>query len=218
MALTYNQLVSEVPVLLMAQNRTLAQNMGTVIRQAEDEIIQRLDHDAFRTVISPSFAVDPVNVTVDLNNQPSPVLEVRAMRLDLGGQQVTLERREIERLRMTFGPDDQGVPRFYAEDDAPLVYRVFPTPDTTYQLDVTANVEPDRLSVAVQETLLTRRWPRLTEMAVLKYGARFMRNQTDEARFEKAMGEALAEALLQINRRRRDETGTKPQTTANVTG
>lgn len=218
MALTYNQLVAEVPVLLMAQNRTLAQNMGIVIRQAEDEIIQRLDHDAFRTVITPAFSVDPVNTTIDLTAQPSPVLEVRALRLDLGGQQITLERREIERLRMTFGPDDQGVPRFYAEDDAPLVYRVFPTPDTTYPITVAANVEPDRLSVSVQETLLTRRWPRLVENAVLKYGARFMRNQTDEARFDKAMGEALAEALLQISRRRRDETATKPQTTSNTTG
>lgn len=218
MALTYNQLVAEVPVILMAQNRTLAQNMDIVIRQAEDEIIQRIDHDAFRTVISPGFTVDPVNTTIDLTTQSSPVLEVRAMRLDLGGQQVTLERREIERLRMTFGADDQGVPRFYAEDDAPLIYRVFPTPDTTYPVAVTANVEPDRLSVSVQETLLTRRWPRLVEMAVLKYGARFMRNQTDETRFGAAMGEALAEALIQISRRRRDETATKPQTTANLTG
>ena len=218
MALTYNQLVADTPITLMAQNRTLAQNIDMIIRQAEDEIIERLDHDAFRTVLAGVITVDPSNAVIDLTATPSQVLEVRAMRLDMGDQQVTLERREIERLRMTFNTFDQGVPRFYAEDDAPLIYRVFPVPDTAYPITVTANVEPDRLSLSTQENLLTRRWPRLLEMAVLKHGARFMRNAADESRYGQQFDAALGGALMQINRRRRDETGTKPQTTANVTG
>lgn len=218
MALTYNQIVTEVPITLMAQNRTLAQNIDSIIRRAEDEIIQMLDHDAFRTVIATPFVVDPGTPVIDLNSNASPVLEVRAMRLDMGDQQITLERREIERLRMTFNPFDQGVPRFYAEDDAPLVFRVFPIPDQAYNVTVTANVEPERLSLTVQQSLLSRKWPRLLEMAVLKQGAHFMRNPVDESRYTKLYEDALRDAALQLNRRRRDETGTKPQTTANVVG
>ena len=218
MALTFDDLVREIPITLLAQNRTLADEMRTVIRRAEDEIILRLDHDAFRTILPNPVLLAPGDNTLDVGTLGFDVLEVRSLRLNYQGIPVILERRGIERMEAIYPSFEQGVPRFYAEDAAPLLFRVFPWPDAVYSVAVHANVGPQRLGPGQQTNLLTRRFPRLMEMAALRQGATFMRNPADENRYAQLFDLALAEANSALERRRRDEGGVKVRTTANIAG
>lgn len=219
MTVTYTSLLADTPVVLMAQNTEIDAALPALIRQAQRELVDRLDHDAFKKLLPTTYLVNTVNPWVDLSNTvPDPTLEVRAMRVQLDGQPIPMSRRDIEMLNLTFGTGDQGQPRFYGEDQEPLVMRVFPTPDTEYQIRVTANVRPADLSDTVDENLLTRQYGRVLEMMVLKHGARWMRNQVDEARYEKVVMDALVDANRQIRRRRRDETGVIYNEKANVDG
>jgi len=216
MTTSYSQLVSETPIVLMAQNRTLADNMGLVIRQAEDEIYETLDHDAFRGVVQTPISVTPGNDRFDLSIEADPVFEVRAVQLVYGDITVNLRMREIERMIATFSPSNPNVPRFYAEDQGPLQYRVFPHPDATYNLRITANLQPGRLGLSNEAGLLASRYPRLLTMAVYRHGARFMRNTADEARYAAAFSEALRFANDQLARRRRDDTDVTVADTVNT--
>lgn len=214
MAMTYDSLVAEIPVSIMGTNTALLANMGLVIRRAEDEIIERIDHDAFKTVLPPVI-VDPDTPTFDLFTVNPVVLEVGSVRASFSGLDVPLERREANRMIATFPGGDTGTPRFYAEEDYPLRFRVFPTPDTTYELTVRVNQAPTRLAPELQESVLTRLYPRLLENGVLKYAAQFQRNTADEQRYGAAFDAALGEINARLARRRRDDTGVPASDTAN---
>lgn len=217
--MTYDDIIAELPTILMAQNRAMvdADQLQRIVREAEDEIIERLDHDVFRARLAPRTVSDTQDF-IDLSDEPRRVLEVRAIQVVLPYGIYPLERREIERLNALYMGSAVGVPRYYAEDDTPLLLRVFPRPDTPYDLNVAANIEPERLSPAVQQSVLTRTYPRLLNMAVRKHGAHFMRNPADEQRYGALMDAALMEANTGLSRRRRDETALQPSKTANRTG
>jgi hypothetical protein len=216
---TYNDLISELPTTLMAQNRTLLDpaRLQQLVIDAEDEIIERIDHDAFRARIA-GLSVSPTQPVIDLRGQPRRVFEVRAVQVPIGATVYPLERREIERLVALYVGAAPGTPRYYAEDDEPQMFRVFPVPDQTYALSVSANIEPERLSPAVQQSVLTRSYPRLMKMMLRKHGAHFMRNQVDEQRYGTLADAALMEANRQLARRRRDETGVISAPTSNNVG
>ena len=216
--MTYADLIRDIPISLLAQNRTLVDEMPMVIRRAEDEIILRLDHDAFRSVLPNLVTLTPGDNTLNVGVLGFDVLEVRSLRLDYQGVPVILERRGVERMEAIYPTFEQGVPRFYAEDSAPLLFRVFPWPDSVYSVAVHANLAPQRLGPGQQTNLLTSRFPRLMEMAALKQGAIFMRNPADEARYTQLLDLALAEANSALERRRRDEGGVKVRSTSNIAG
>jgi hypothetical protein len=205
MTVTYDSLLNGTPVVLNAQNRTLPDDMPSIIRRAEDEILERLDRDALRVTLGTAYTVGPGNPTFDLNPEPQRVLEVRAVTASANGQHITLTPRDVEYLRQLFA-GMQGTPRHYAEDDSPSVYRVFPEPDQIVQLRVTANVEPLRLAPTNQTTLLTVNHPRLVEMAVFKQAAIFMRNPADESRYGGLFEAALLAENSRFERRRGDTT------------
>jgi len=217
--MTYDDLIAAIPPTLMAQNRTLAEpaELQRVVRRAEDEIIERIDHDAFRARLSPR-TVSESAPTMDLSQEPRRVLEIRALQLVVPEGLYPLERREIERLNALYYGGSIGTPRYYAEDDDPMLLRVFPRPDTTYTINVAANIEPERLAPSVQQSVLTRSYPRLLEMMAFKHGAHFMRNMADEQRYGQLADAALMEANTQLARRRRDETGVTSAQTANRVG
>ncbi len=217
--MTYDDLIAAIPSTLMAQNRTLAEpdELQRVVRRAEDEIIERIDHDAFRARLD-GHIVDPANHVIDLSQEARRVLEVRALQLVIPDGVYPLERREVERLNALYFGGSMGMPRYYAEDDDPLLLRIFPRPDTTYSVNVSANIEPERLAPAVPQSVLTRTYPRLLEMMALKHGAHFMRNMGDEQRYGALADAALMEANAQLARRRRDETGVTSAQTANRVG
>lgn len=217
--MTYDDLIADIPPALQAQNRTLTEPdvLQQIVRNAEEEIIERIDHDAFRARIAGRQVV-PGDATIDLTAEPRRVLEVRALQRVTEDGVYPLERREVERLFALYQGSYQGTPRYYAEDDHPLLLRVFPTPDIPYSIHISANIEPERLSVDVQQSVLTRSHPRLLRMMAYKHGAHFMRNQTDEQRYGVLADAALMEVNAQFARRRRDETGTKAASTANRVG
>lgn len=218
MTLTYNSLLADVPVVLMAQSRDIDALVALAIKQAHDEIVERLDHDAFQVTMAPVFIVSAANSVIDLSEAEPMVFEVRSLRADVDGIPCLVERRDIERLVATFSADDSGPPRYYAEDGSPLRLQVFPIPDQTYQIKVTANVMPDRLAPERQTTLLSARYPRLIENAVYRHTAKLMRNPADEQRYAREFDMALTGANTQIARRRRDEVGTTSATPANLVG
>lgn len=220
MATTYNDIIAAAPIALMAQNRSVLDpaTMQILVRQAEDEIIELLDHDAFRTTLQQPAVISPGTDVIDLSAEAPSVLEVRALRIAADDYSMPMERRDIERLNALYPTGEPGVPRFYAEDEAPLVLRVFPPPDQEYRITVTANVEPLRLSPDIQTSVLSQRHPRILEMMVFKHLARFMRNSTDEARYGREAEAALMGVNTQFARRRRDETGLTGTPTANRVG
>jgi hypothetical protein len=218
--MTYDDLIALIPVTLMAQNRTLADptELQRIVRRAEDEIIERIDHDAFRARLSGKTVTPGNGGEIDLTQEARRVLEVRALQLVLPDGVYPLERREVERLNALYLGSYVGQPRYYAEDDIPMLLRVFPAPDQTYSINVSANIEPERLSPVVQQSVLTRSYPRLLEMCALKHGAHFMRNPSDEQRYGALTDAALMEANTQLARRRRDETAVTTAQTANRVG
>jgi hypothetical protein len=223
MALTYDELVRRIPLWLYASNRPLVDEMSVIIEQAEDQLLQVMDHDLFQTKLSGGLTVSPGSAEIDLTNRTPRVLETRAFRKRLSGTDdpwLPLQKRDMEYLTALFSGADynQGVPRYYATDGEVLRYRVFPTPDQTYDIEVTANVEFIRLGPAQQTNVLTEEFPRAMEKACLRQAAVFQRDAEDEARYEKEMMAALAEANAQTGRRRRDEVGTKPRDTNNASG
>ena len=219
MSVTYDDLIAAVQTTVMAQNRTQSEpaELHRVVRRAEAEIIERIDHDAFRARIG-ARVVDPGNAAIDLSQEPRRVLEVRALHLVTPEGVYPLERREVERLNALYLGGMDGTPRYYAEDDDPMLLRIFPRPDISYTINISANIEPERLSPAVQQSVLTRTYPRLLEMMTFKHGAHFMRNGADEQRYGALADAALMEANMQLARRRRDETGVTSAQTSNRVG
>lgn len=217
--MTYAELIAEIPRIMMAQNRTLTEPdvLQQIVRDAEDEIIERIDHDAFRKRLADRI-ISPSTATIDLSGEANRVLELRAVEVIVDGIVVPLERREIERLYALYVEGEAGEPRYYGEDDTPLLLRVFPQPDRDYTLRISANAEPARLSIDVQQSVLTSVHPRLLRMATRKHAAIFMRNPTDEQRYAALTDGALMEANAMYARRRRDETGTTSAATANRAG
>jgi len=218
MATTYDDILRETPIWSYAQNADLVAEMPVIIRKAEDQLIKRLDHDIFQSIIT--SVVDPT-VTgdiLDLTAEDPPVMEVRAIRLVRRGQPVPLERRNLEMLSMLYSQNRPRQPRFYADYGQSNNFKVFPYPNATYQAEITANVEPERLSPAVQTNVLTGEFSRVLEIAVLNQAAIFMKDAEGMQSYAAELEAAIQEANAQIARRRRDETGRRPTDTINGTG
>lgn len=214
----YTDLLTRGPTQIYAQNRTLVTEMPTIIQQAETQVIQRLDHDAFRThILGKTIGTDG---RLDLSAEPNPVLELRAIRLKYKGDDdwTPLERREIEQLTMLFARNRPARPRYYAEDEGELLYRVYPQPFEVMDAIIVANVTPVPLSDQDPSNVLTQRYFRVIENAVYRQAAIFMKNMNDVQMFTSELNDAIQEANAQIARRRRDETGTRPIEAANQAG
>lgn len=219
MATNYTSLVQSVPVWLYAANTSITTEMPRIIEQAQDMLLQSIDHDLFKTVITGlSVGTDGL---LDLSAEDPRVLEVRALRVrwrDRADGWTPLLRRDHEMLTMLFVGDLVGRPRYYTEFDKPLSLKVFPKPSMAMDVEVTANVEPAKISASLATNIYTQEFPRALERACMHFGAMFMKNYEDAAAYEKDMMKALSEAGAAVNRRRRDETETRPRQTQNVMG
>lgn len=219
MAMTYNELLRRVPVWLYSSNRSLVDEMPVIIEQAEDRLLQVIDHDLFRTVLTgKTVGVDGL---LDLSAESPRVLEVRGLRVQYRDRPdgfTPLKARDIEMLSALYPDGGSGDPRYYAQHTSTLNYKLYPKPRAEIDIEVTANVEPARLAVGNQTNILTEQFPRAVERACMHFGAMFMKNYEDAAQYEKDMMAALGEAGAQVGRRRRDEAQTRPRETKNVTG
>jgi len=212
----YDELVANTPLWLYAENRDLVDQMPKVIADAEDQIINLIDHYLFQQVIQIAF-VD--KGTRDLDLSPHRILELRAMRvLYRNGGMTPLERRDLEALTMLFASNRSGRPRYYAQFGGIDTMRLFPTPSEDITIEITANIEPPRLGPSQQSNIISDRFPRVIERATLRQAAVFMKNAEDEQRYEAEMQAAILEANSAIGRMRRDETGTRRIETINASG
>lgn len=227
MPITYAELLVEVPVWLMAQNRDISDDIPEIVRNAHHTLMGRIDHDIFKAVLDTLVVGPPATPTpgtdyslLDLSADNLRVLEVRALRFDYMKEQerTPIERRELEFLTMLYSRNRPGRPRFYAEFPTPLKYRVFPYPNREYALEATANIEPPVLGPSQQSNVIAAKYPNVMLKACLREGALFMKNQKDAATYEAELTAALTEANLSTARKRRDETAQRPQETANAVG
>lgn len=216
---TYAELIRVVPIWLYAQNKTLVAEMPQIIRQAEEELMLRLDHDLFQTILT-GLSVTLGDPLIDLTAEDPKVMEVRAVRLDYrrAGSFTPLERRDLEFLTMLYADTTPARPRFWSEHGDINMLRLFPTPNATYPLEITVNVQPVPLSTTVQSNSITTQFPRAMEQATLYRGAVFMKNLKDAELYKAEMEASIGEANAALARRRRDMTATKPRDIANGTG
>ena len=214
----YDELIAEAPQWLYAQNRDLVDNMPEVLAQAELQVYQRLEHDAFRDTIN-GLTLDTDGV-IDLTSVVPQVFEVRSVRVQYKGDDsyVPLLERNIEYLEMLYGRAKPGRPLYYAEDDTTLYLRAYPKPSSALPLQIRANVEPTALSPSNKTNLVTQRYYRVIQLATFRQAAIYMKNEADTVRYTNELNDALSEANAQIARRRRDETETKPKDTSNKAG
>jgi hypothetical protein len=226
MALSYTELARRIPIWLFAQNRDIVDEVAEIISEAENEVYRVLDHDAFRATLEVSIGTGGGDTSlIDLTAEDPPVFEARAMRLGFRDQAglftsaVPLERRELEFVTTLYPDGRTRRPRYYAEYDQPLMFRVFPQPDIEYQVQITLNQQPPRLVATTQETnVLTDEYPRVIEMACYLRGAEFMNDPAKIERWGANFLRATSEANAQIARRRRDMTGSVPQPNVNAAG
>lgn len=205
MATTYTSLVADVPVWLYAQNRDIVAKMPKLISDAEDQIYLRFDHDLFKAAL-PSIVVSAGTTDIDLSGLD--ILEVRSIQLrwrDNDNQWTPVLRRDLEAMSMLYSTNRPDRPVYYSEYGSQTDIRLFPTPRHDLLIKVMANVAPPKLGPAQDTNIITERYPRVIERAVMRQGAIFMKNQQDAATYEKEMNDALSEANAQIRRHRRDE-------------
>jgi hypothetical protein len=216
---TFDELKRVVPIWLYAQNKTLVAEMPQIIRQAEEELMLRLDHDLFQTILK-GKTVSPASPLIDLTTEDPKVMEVRALRLDYNrvGNFTPLERRDLEFLTMLYADARPARPRFWSEYGDINVLKVFPAPQIAYPLEITINVQPEPLSTTVQSNEITTQFPRAMEQATLYRGAVFMKNLKDAELYKAEMEASISEANAALARRRRDMTAKKPRDIANGTG
>lgn len=219
MALSYDELLRRVPTWIYAGNRRLVDEMPTIIEQAEDQMLQVLDHDIYQTTLT-GFTVGPGVKEIDLTANDPRVLEVRSIRVanwDTDTWQ-PCQLRDLEYLTALFSDGRTGRPRYYATRGEVLRFELFPAPDHELQVEITANVEFTRLGPDQQTNVLTIQFPRALEKAALRQAAIFMNDPQNEQRYETEFIAALNESNAQVGRRRRDEVGNKPRDTHNATG
>ena len=219
--MNYNELLAEVPVVLRAQNSTLT-NVNTfagIVRDAVNQVVNLLDHEAFKTTISGQEI--PTTGSFTLASVDPPVLEIRSIeiRLDDAASYPTrpLIPRQVETLAALYPGGTTGAPQFYAET-AHLVLQVFPRPASSVFAEVRVNQRPATLSVSSPTNVLTDRYPRILDNAVLRRAALFMKDYDALARYEAELAAAAQEVNAEVGRHRRDESSQRPRSTENVTG
>lgn len=218
MATTYTELATNTPLWLYANNRDLVDEMPTIIAQAHEQLINVIDHDLFRTLITgKTVGTDGL---IDLSAEDPRVLEVRGIRIKWQGEDswTPIFRRDLETMTMLYARNRPRRPLYYSEYSGPLVLKVFPSPPEVLDIQVTANVEPAVLTVSNQTNVLSQQASRALEKATFRQAALFMKNWEDAQIYEKEMIGAVTEINAQIDRRRRDETGQRPVETANQLG
>ena len=211
----YNDLL-RAPLQLFATNRTLVNEMPSIIRQAEDECVLVLDHDLFRATEGMTVGTDGL---LDLSTVDPRILEVRAIRVPARTGYRTLERRDIEYLHQLYQSSQAGLPRYYGEDPSLLHYHLFPAPWQSLDVQVTYNQHPPRLNdTDTLENVLTEQAPRAIEYATFMKAAHFMKDYQAAERYSGMFLEATNQTNMQVGRRRRDVTDNRPAATENRAG
>lgn len=215
----YAELIRRTPEWLFARNRDILNaEMPNIVLQAHEQLVNVIDHDFFRTRVGALTL--PTDGVLDLPALVPRILEVRAIRVQhrVAGEFTPLFQRDQEMLTMLYANNRPGRPRYYCEYDGPQVVKVYPQAPMALNIEITANVEPLPLSPTNTTNVLGDKAPRAMEKATFRQAALFMKDQAAAATYEQEMMAAVVELNSAIGRRRRDETDTKPRTTANTTG
>ena len=221
MTITYDELIRRTPKWLYADNTELVTEMPAIITQAHEQLLNVMDHDLFRTIIMGKTLTAASVGVLDLSNEDPRVLEIRAVRVQYQGADdswTPLQRRDLETLTMLYARNRPRRPLYYSEYTSPLVIKAFPAPSVDMPLEISANVEPPVLSPTQATNIISEQFSRALEKATFRQACLFQKNWEDAQMYEKEMMGAVTEANAAIQRRRRDETETRPMEAANVQG
>lgn len=219
--MTYDEIIAFAPLALYAQNRDLTAEMPQLVKQAQDYVVSRLDHDAFATTTLPDTTISAEGM-LDTSPITSRLLELRSLSWEFAPDRFQpLLPRAYEIMLMLYSDRPRGRPRYYAQADGfdplPLI-RVFPAPGRVLTARARGNIAPESLAPGVQENLLSRNFPQLLQYATAREAAVFMADPAMQQRWEDELTDALVAANAQVGRRTRDEAAQRPVDTRNARG
>lgn len=141
MALTYNQLTTAVQDYTENYETTFVNHIDTFIRQAEQRIVNAVQHPKFR-----NNAVGSLTASNRYLALPSDFLapfEIAVVGTDGAYQQ--LLQKDVSWIREAYSdPTDVGMPQYYALFDD-NTFLVAPTPDVGYQVELHYYAYPQSL-------------------------------------------------------------------------
>ena len=223
MTLTFDTLVTNTPVQLMARNVDLIAAMPLIIAQAERDMPPSVDHDLFRTSASLTLGsgLNSIDLTGGHPDTSRQILELRSIRCGQGGARWMLPRRNLEAMTALYPfADARGQPLYYAVAEQELEFVVFPTPDADVNLNLMMNVLPPALATGSgnNTNIYTTHAAQLFEFRVFLRAAYYLKDQASIALYQGEVAQSTALLNAQLARRRRDETQERPIETANATG
>lgn len=214
--MTYDDLIAYAPLALISRNRDTVTEMPNIVRRAQEYLVQRLDHDLFRSTV-PAIPVDEDGLC-DITAFPARLLEIRSVSFEVAPRSwLPLLRRSEEMLVALHSDAPRGQPRYYAVTAAGEM-RLYPAPGRAITVRVTANVAPEVLSPTVQTNIISEQFPTLFEFAATREAAVFNIDPATTQLYESRTQEMLQTANSQISRRTRDESAQRAVETRNIQG
>lgn len=214
---TYNDIIQFAPLALMAGNRgDLRAEMPNIVRRAQVFVMDRIDHDAFKTRL-PDTTISADGV-LNETGFPDGIFELRGVSIEIGtGRWFPLRKRSWSMCEALYSDGRPGRPRYYGEDPDG-VHVAWPPPGRVTPARASANVAPPILSPTQQTNLLSEKYPQLMEYAAAREAATFMLDETLIGAMDGRLGEELVSINKQIGRRNRDESAQRPVDTRNAAG
>ena len=190
---TYSLLVTNITDIAEDDSSEFAAYVPKAINMAEDRLFR---------VIKLNYSEDTtLNCTIGnpIVNKPNGFREVVAAFIVVSGEKKVLVKRSTDFLK-DYWPSDsvRDTPKYYADNDL-TTFRIAPTPDVVYTIDLEFMKQPTYLSVSNQSNVFTERYPDLMFYASMVNICEFMkdveRKQEWEQRFQDAMNSVNEEAL-----------------------
>ena len=181
--------------------------LDTIIKNAENKIYREVDSDDDRFYATSNLISGNRYVTI-----PSDLRFIRYVQLkDSSNKQTYLEQRDTSFMAEYY--DDpatsSGIPKYYANWDANF-WVVAPTPDSTYEITLAYNKQPDSITSgnpSTSGTYVSNKYQDLLLYACLVEAYGYLKGPADMLQY---YGQAYEKAVLtyateQLGRRRRDE-------------
>lgn len=214
---TYDEIIAYAPLASYLSNRDTAAQMPTLVAQAQEHIVERMDHDFFREAGAPA-TISAAGEISGASLEPERFLELRSVSAEIyPGRFMPLTKRLYETMLAVYFDDPTGIPVHYskASDGG---YRVFPAPGREVSALVSVNVAPLTLSPDNQINAIATRFPSLFRAAVAREVALFNMDPAASELHSAKFQEHLDGANAQISRWARDESAQRPVDTRNVIG
>jgi len=184
---TYTLLVDTIIAATEDDSAEFLAYLPTAINMAEDRLFRELDINY--STVNTSLTCTIGDQTID---KPTDLRVTNGLFIKVGSDLVSLTKRGDE-FCSDYWPNatTQDVPRYYAERDIER-WRVVPTPDDDYQLEVHYEVKPAYLVESTNETnIYSERYPDLLFYATMVNMCEWMKDTERKAEWENRYSDAV---------------------------